>query len=168
MTTNVQRAYMVSRHVEIRSVGLVAASVETSFDPVRPPDELRLVQRYRANHDLREKHPDHVFIRIDLEFEGFEADDDGPRVLFLKASYQIVYDLEDAATYPEDALEHFAELNGPYNAWPYWRELVQTVTGRVGVDSTVIPVFRPETKVLEEEPEAEKEEVSPANADLVQ
>lgn len=166
MTTNISRAYVVSRHVEIRSVGLVAASVETSFDPIHPPDDLRLAQRYRANHELQEDHPDHVFIRIDLEFEGFEPDDDGARILLIKASYQILYDLEGASTYPEDALKHFAELNGPYNAWPYWREFIQTVTGRVGVASIVIPVFRPEAKEIEEEPEAEEAEASPVNADL--
>ena len=64
-------------------------------------------------------------------------------LLKVQASLRAVYLLsKDVSEYPEDALRPFAELNGTYNMWPYWRELVQSVAQRVGLSSIVAPVFR--------------------------
>lgn len=36
----------------------------------------------------------------------------------------------------------FATLNGTYNAWPYVRELVQSLTTRMGLPGLIIPLYR--------------------------
>ena len=88
---------------------------------------------------------------MDASFRFDGSIDDAPQSVALAATFRLVYALEGAEGYPHDALGHFAELNGIYNAYPYWRELVQTVTGRVGVDSVLLPVFRPPVRDLSEE-----------------
>jgi len=35
----------------------------------------------------------------------------------------------------------FATFNATFNAWPYWREFVQSMTSRMGLPSVVIPVL---------------------------
>jgi len=40
----------------------------------------------------------------------------------------------------------FGEMNGLYNAWPYWREFVQATTVRMGLPPFTIPVYRPVEK----------------------
>jgi preprotein translocase subunit SecB len=50
--------------------------------------------------------------------------------------------------YPEgldlrpDELQPFANLNGVFNAWPYFREFIQNATTRMGLPPFVLPVFR--------------------------
>jgi hypothetical protein len=38
--------------------------------------------------------------------------------------------------------EKFAATNGVFNAWPYWRQLVQSMTAAMGVPPIVVPAFR--------------------------
>jgi hypothetical protein len=153
-----ERAALVSRHVELQAIALKSATVTCSADPTSPPIELVVHQGHRARSELSDEHPDRLVVYVDLRFgarppqvEEVPAEDEAPesQIATLNATYQLHYDLKDAANYPKDALQYFAELNGVYNAWPYWRELVQTVSGRVGLGSFIMPVFRPEAKPIE-------------------
>ena len=155
MTTNLERAATVSRNVQIQSVTLAGANLQTNVDPLAVPEELELTQEYRSTVDVKETRPDHLYVTVDFKFTAEEGSEESPgaNAIELEASYLVVYALKNASEYAEDALEHFAWLNGAYNAWPYWRELVQTVSGRVGIASVVVPVFRPPIRDLSEEEE---------------
>lgn len=69
----------------------------------------------------------------------------------LTATFLATHRLEDASSYPQDALHHFADLNGTLNVWPYWRELVQSFAGRAGLPGVVVPVYRPRVKQIPEQ-----------------
>ena len=71
------------------------------------------------------------------------------RVAEIRAGFLVVYRTNPPATFPPDALHHFAKLNGTYNAWPYWRELVQSMTMRAGMSGITVPVFRPKVREVE-------------------
>jgi len=73
---------------------------------------------------------------------------EGGALVELTAIFLATYRLEGAHAYPHDALQHFAELNGTYNVWPYWRELVQSFAGRAGLPDIVVPVFKPRVREL--------------------
>lgn len=150
MSTNLARAGLIARQVELDSVSLRGAQVVSHVDPLSPPDELRLSQAYRARFELPKAHADSLYVYVDLHFEVGDAsgEPDGPIQVLLDATYLLVYRLKGNEERPDDALQHFAELNGTYNVWPYWRELVQTVAGRIGLASIVVPVFRPQARVL--------------------
>jgi hypothetical protein len=152
MTTNIERAALVARQVQIRSVGLRSAQLTSDVDPLTPPEELRLDQKYRARYEMPEGKANQIHVYVDFQFTAFDsASEEGDaEVVRLESTYLLVYELEGSEDVPEDAFEHFATLNGTYNAWPYWRELVQTVTGRVGLSPIVVPVFRPTARTLEE------------------
>jgi hypothetical protein len=158
MSTNLDRAGIVARRVQLESVVLGRATVVSGVDPLAPPPVLRVDQGYRASYELPDGHPGRLVVRVDFQFSAAPQEAPGPEggdLVTLHAEFLLVYTLADAAEQPADALEHFAELNGPYNAWPYWRELVQTVTGRVGLSAIVVPVFRPPVRKLDEAPPEE-------------
>ncbi|HEU0076950.1 MAG TPA: hypothetical protein VFQ76_04830 [Longimicrobiaceae bacterium] len=156
MATNMDRAALVARHVQLQTVNLRKALLNSALDPLDPPDfrEIQVTQGHRGRYKLPEKHPDFVYVYVDLRFTASHEDVERVQseLVDLTATYQLAYTLESAAEYPEDALQYFAELNGVYNIWPYWRELVQTVTGRVGLSAIVVPVYRPAVRELEEAP----------------
>jgi hypothetical protein len=152
MATNMGRAGLIARQVELHSVSLHKADLVSHVDPLNPPEELQLRQGYRARYELPKRHPEHLFVYVDLNFAASEQakDEAHPDRVVLDATYLLAYTLKSDAEKPADALQHFAELNGTYNVWPYWRELVQTVTGRVGLAAIVVPVFRPRSRKLDE------------------
>ncbi|HEY1697865.1 MAG TPA: hypothetical protein VGG39_37145 [Polyangiaceae bacterium] len=66
-------------------------------------------------------------------------------LLRIEVDYSLGYDLKVPPP-PEELrdtlFDCFAEVNGTYNAWPYLREIVQDVTGRLGIPPITLPVFR--------------------------
>ncbi len=51
----------------------------------------------------------------------------------------------DAAIDPDElgpALEEFARFNVGYHVWPYWREYVQSLCGRMGIPPIPIPLYQ--------------------------
>ncbi|MDE2784250.1 MAG: hypothetical protein OXK77_14940 [Gemmatimonadota bacterium] len=112
---------------------------------------LRLSQRYRATYELPASDSNIVLVRVDLRFEAHSTDDGEPdqRVVDIEAEFLVVYRTTTTSPFPTDALRHFARLNGTYNAWPYWRELVQNMTTRAGMAGITVPVFRPRVREVE-------------------
>lgn len=159
MTTNFQLAKQVADHVQLLSVTLNKANVDAKFDPTEPPNEIGLSQSYRAivvEPDLGEK-VNKFSVVVDFKFfatspiahsehESSEGD-----LATLDAAFLLVYEVPGDLEVEERCFKHFAEVNGPYNAWPYWRELVQSVTGRIGLAGITVPVFHPRPSEIQED-----------------
>ena len=70
-------------------------------------------------------------------------DPNDPPAVFLEAMFELAYEPRDDDDDPnEDDLEHFAFANATFNAWPYWRELAQSMTQRMGIPPVVIPALQ--------------------------
>jgi hypothetical protein len=70
-------------------------------------------------------------------------DEDPERRLAIKATFVIFYDVESFEGLSDEHFGAFAATTGVFNAWPYWRELVQSTCARMGLSKPVIiPVFR--------------------------
>lgn len=170
MTTNLERASLVSHHVQIDSVILTDTRMKATLHTIAEPTKLRLGNWFRCSHELRPTDPDRVFVHIDLKFEanpGGEADVEGGALIELSAIFLATYRLEGASAYPRDALQHFAELNGTYNVWPYWRELVQSFAGRAGLPDIVVPVFKPRVREIATQEELGVSTEAPVEAENV-
>ena len=151
MSTNLERASLVSRAVQIESVTLTGVAMNTDLEEEPGSELLRLSQRYRGRHEPVPPDSDTVSVRVDFKFEAHTTKDGEPdrRVAEIEAEFRVVYRTESSSEFPADSLQHFAELNGTYNAWPYWRELVQSLTARAGMSGVIVPVFRPRVRKIE-------------------
>lgn len=151
MTTDIQLAGTVAKFVELTSVTLSAASVRSSIDPNKIPETLSVANRYRASFEKMEvENARSIRVSVDFGFDAFsDPDEVADKLVDLTATFLLIYTLSSDAQFEEEAVTHFASINGAYNAWPYWRELVQSVAGRVGLSGIVLPVFRPTAKPVE-------------------
>jgi hypothetical protein len=87
----------------------------------------------------------------DPEGDSRESDDEPPEGLHLVGTFLLQYSIQepdDQPTLMKEPIEvdaadvvAFANFNATFNAWPYWREFVQSMTGRMGLPSVVIPVL---------------------------
>ena len=63
--------------------------------------------------------------------------------LAISAKFVLVYSIKSFEGIDEENIRAFAAINGVFNAWPYWREFVQSTTARMGLPKPItIPVYR--------------------------
>ncbi len=96
------------------------------------------VEGVSANHDTSQ-------ITVRLSFSVVTTKDGDPELdplMQIDATFELVYSLESFEGIEDQNLQAFACTNGVYNAWPYWREFVQSTTTRMGLPALVPPVFR--------------------------
>ncbi|MBI2458591.1 MAG: hypothetical protein HYW08_08820 [candidate division NC10 bacterium] len=60
----------------------------------------------------------------------------------LSAVLELSYRLSKEIELTPQQLRAFGKVNALYNAWPYWREIVQTTVARMGLPRLIVPVFR--------------------------
>lgn len=63
----------------------------------------------------------------------------------VECTFLLKYDVSNEAMAGElsdTALEEFSKHNVPFNMWPYWREIVHSACGRMGLPRVVMPTYR--------------------------
>lgn len=128
--------------VELRDVYLR----ETRAALTSPPSE----EATKGSGDLLIKPTQTRAKRIDktLLYCGVRFDivsEDGPELPFgvtVFAEYGLLYDIPADLVLNKETAALFARRNAVFNAWPFFRELVYTTVGRMGIPSVVLPTFR--------------------------
>ncbi len=71
-----------------------------------------------------------------------EAGPEFPFHVTIFAEYGLYYDIPADIEFCPDTAAVFARRNAVFNAWPFFRELVQTTVGRMGLPPVVLARFR--------------------------
>jgi hypothetical protein len=69
--------------------------------------------------------------------------DDPEPILVVLATYRLGYQVRENSELSEDDLLAFSIISAVRQAWPYWRELVQNTTGRMGQSHILVPLMPP-------------------------
>lgn len=136
---SVSPGLLVSDRVQIRDVRLMSCSCK----------QMPAAMSGKKSYDITSStdvqlNEDQGFIVVIAKFH-FEASigkKSQQPVLTMDASFVLTYQIDRFEGLTEEGFEQFANLNGIYNAWPYWREFVQNMIGRMGLPPLTIPVFR--------------------------
>lgn len=135
-------AIKVSNRVDLQSVKLLACDCKQKPKcPAGPKAmDIEKTSRFEVN---KEQNVVGVFIRFVLNAfgEGVEQKKENS-FLNIEATYLLLYGIKSVEGLDDEAFCSFAELNGTYNAWPYWREFVQSITSRMELPTLTVPVFR--------------------------
>ena len=83
-------------------------------------------------------------LRIETAFimEIRNAGDDEELQAEIRGTFELSYEIPDDESFSSEELEAFGEMNAVFNAWPYWRELVQASLARMSMPPLTVPVFR--------------------------
>jgi hypothetical protein len=71
-----------------------------------------------------------------------EMGDDTPPDMALEVVFELAYRLAENAELEDGDLEQFALANSTLHAWPYWREIGQAMTTRMGIPPLVIGTYK--------------------------
>jgi hypothetical protein len=129
----------VAEKVELFRVWLVESSLKRNPGPT---DGLNYLISGESEADLT-KDPDRLFLMEKFAFKAVpRKKQDAKPVVTIQASFLLAYELKEPESVTLADCSAFSKINGAYNAWPYWREYVQSVTARMGLPSLTLPVFR--------------------------
>ena len=126
--TNLKTLFMVSTNVW-RSVDAL------DYDKVEVEIDVR--------GQLVEDHQDHFLAKAIFSFKGQpEGEEEKEEIVRLYSEYVLVYSLKNRGKLTSADLETFCEMNAVYNAWPYWREFVQTTLNRMELPTFTLPLLK--------------------------
>jgi preprotein translocase subunit SecB len=139
---NLASAVKVSERVDLQSVKLLTCDCKQKPKSTEGPNTFAIEKTCRFEVD-KEKNIVGAFIQFTLNAfgEGVEQKKENS-FLVIDATFLLLYHIRSTEGLDDEAFSSFAEANGVYNAWPYWREFVQSVTSRMGLPTLTVPVFR--------------------------
>lgn len=141
MTERVKTASRLISAVQLSNIRLVEVAAKSSL---RSPGEAEDVKLSVEPHAKVPSLPqDGVFyVLASFHLQVVANGQDAPAVT-MEATFELKYhvpaDLEEVS---KDELTAFAEVNAIFNAWPYWREYIQSTFVRMNLPPVVLPVFR--------------------------
>jgi preprotein translocase subunit SecB len=150
----------VSARVQIRGVLLINSRVRRGSDSRFSDAALTVELKHNVRHVERIDDGFSTTISFELATHGDTEVEDEPALL-IQADFVLSYSVPSLDGLDQNNLVAFAAINGAYNAWPYWREYVQSMSLRMGLPPIVLPVFRtpagiPSEPVVPESPAAQK------------
>jgi hypothetical protein len=136
---DVNAGLLVSDRVQLKDVRLI------EFGCNQNQGASRAKKTYKIDHSTDvavDKESGHVLVIAKFHFEAFAEGQPQKNVLKANATFALTYTIENFEGLTDKGFRQFADLNGIYNAWPYWREFMQNTIARLGMPPLVIPVFR--------------------------
>lgn len=134
----------VARWLDLSSVELVS-SFFTKADRAPIPEPVDTWGRPKVTTACAwEFDEEQLILGSLLRFEAYHDDgvEDGFGY-FAGAEIRVTYQAqEECPPLSEEALAVFAYWNGVLNTWPYWRELMSSLTRRSGLVAQPIPLFK--------------------------
>jgi len=130
---------MVSDRVELKDVRLISSKCSQT------PEATIGKKTYNINYSAKvhkDKKNGYIIVIPEFHFEAFGEKKTKEPIIVIDASFVLTYKINNFQGLTQKGFEQFANLNGIYNAWPYWREFVQNTIARMGLSPLSIPVFR--------------------------
>jgi preprotein translocase subunit SecB len=159
LNEEVQKARRLISAVNLTGVRLVELHAKTSVRDSEITDRMRPRFRHWANLTSEGLKEGLFHVRAHLELHILS--EEKPPVVTIKIQYELAYVLPEDFRASRSELSAFAKVNGVFNAWPYFREIVQTATLRMELPPVILPVFRvpppqPKLDPPVEDPESSK------------
>jgi len=133
-------ALTVSDRIELENIRLMSCTCE-QLQLVGPgPKRFEIKRKAKSSMDNGTQR---VFVTTNFELKTFETESDNKEPFaVIQASFLLIYSADTLEGITEEAVELFGNTNGIFNAWPYWREFIQSTTMRMNLQPLTIPVFR--------------------------
>ena len=130
--------------VQIEGVRLREASCRSA---VRPSEIApKLVARPSWDVSVTKEPGDDgaLLINADFRLDVLRTADEDQEALQAEVQglFELSYRIPDEERFSTHELEAFARINAVFNAWPYWRELVQASLTRMSMPVFTVPVYR--------------------------
>jgi len=156
MATTVDLARIISV-VQIHDVRLREAVCRSLSEPSIVADELAAKLSHEAS--VKTDPEDESNLLVSVRFSLEIRQETGAKELHaeIAAVFELSYVLPTEDSFSADEIEGFGQVIAVFNAWPYWREIVQSSLSRMGMPALTIPLYRlPQREVARAEADAQQ------------
>jgi hypothetical protein len=136
----------IAKRVRIDDIRLVNSKVKREvLNDEDIPKTVRLDNGFKVTHRF-DAATRHIHVLVLFFVCGRPETGEGEADIFrIESSFSLDYRISGDEPAGVEEVAAFAKLNGIYNAWPYWREYVQSTASRMGLPPLVLPVISPGT-----------------------
>ena len=139
----VHAAHRFQVNAELRDVQLLDCLASTSEGKAQLEDRLRLGMKMEPSVLHVSEGQAKFAVSISVFGDPNDAAVEADQHLFQVVSrYALVYDLRPGYVPPQQELDAFKDGNAIFHCWPYTRELVQSMTMRMGLAIPPLPFLR--------------------------
>ena len=138
------RVKEVARTAILKSLALVRSECQVTDH--KPGDIIENVNLTLQGGGQSEPETHSIACSFGLTVLALAKEPAGKEIARFKCDYLVHYEIRDAAIFDsltQKDIELFAAFNATLNAWPYARELVQSLSARMMLPPLVLPLFRP-------------------------
>ena len=137
-------AIMVSKvAATVNLVDVRFLSFSATHDPIVAGGPMVAQFKFRARTKAEGANDPTIIVLTELLMEARpEGDETGKLCCEIKAQVALTYHTKHEGEFDQAQLDAFGRTNGIFNAWPYWREFVQSSTTRMGLPALVVPSFK--------------------------
>jgi len=138
-SADMRAASEVSRRVQIHEIKLVSCNAR--YDEDSTQEQLNYDMRFKTNTELVAE-TKNLKVHMHFALMTEPRDENSTSSLFIEAQFLLTYVLDSTDGLDSANYQSFGELNGRFNAWPYWREFVQSITVRMGIPPLTVPSLK--------------------------
>jgi len=123
------------RGVDIKAInlkGLVVSDVDSNVGPDLDVNLRFSCDEYKLDGDTMEAYP--VFV-LDV---SKSINDETHYAFKINAQFVLIYTIENLEDYGQEYFKMFLDRNVPFNVWPYGRELISSLTTKLGLPALFI------------------------------
>lgn len=136
---------------ELQSIRLVGAEVGTRVLSQQDAGPVSIFLDKQISAELSDESSRELSVRLSFSVhivpevqreEPLDEDDLLDPLVWVKPDYELRYQLTDGERPTEEELRQFADATATFNAWPYFREFVQSMMARMNLPRVTIPLLR--------------------------
>jgi hypothetical protein len=134
-----EASYRVSKLADFISIYLESCIFRRSSDALK----YESVQAHISHEEVLINELDNVFDSgISICLKVTPKDDDRKEVVYIEAKYILSYQLKSNEGISAEDILAFCRMNGLFNAWPFWRELVSNMAYRGDLPIPTMPLMK--------------------------
>jgi len=141
MTRSFEELYSeLIKHVELEDIQLINLNCRKYN-----VEELKrsITIEIRTKNEVESFTEQQLLINVSFKVIGHEADKDENRLFEIDFTFTLKYSLlENNEKFNEEVIDLFVKNNVPLNVWPYARELISSITVRMGLPALVIGTYK--------------------------
>jgi hypothetical protein len=143
MTPRFKLPDRIIRAVEITGVRLVDGVVKSKIAALADIGDADFVVDWYARVARHDRDAGVFVVVASVDARVVRSDAGGGRPLVLiRAAHELAYSLPKELKVSSRELNAFAKTNAIFNAWPYWREFIQSTFARMDLPQPVLGVYR--------------------------
>ena len=128
--------------VQIEDVRLREASCRSLVQPSEVANTLVATPSHETSVTKEPGNDGLLLINTNFSLEIRDGEGEEQLQAEVHGVFELSYRIPNKETFSSDELKAFGQVNAVFNAWPYWRELVQASLVRMSMPTLTVPVYR--------------------------